>query len=234
VLTREVRRRSLPQDVEGGRRTAARPDDAPLRLAGPLRLVGAGRTVAIVTRYPGDTHTLADALAPVLCPPVVRSGALTASMRVWGRVPAGEWSKATTLHREHPDVCDALAGYAETIAAAYRELAPREYTVQSAQVRAHRLAPTAPWTTGSVNRATATAYHRDTVNRTGSWSGMLVLRGGGAGGGELVLPEYGVALDLADGDVLFFDGGATYHGNLPLSVPPGGWRYSLPCYALRL
>lgn len=228
-----ARRVGVPEDIARGLRSVPSPDDVRRTLRGPCRIVCGDRVVAIVARYEHDTATTAAAVETLTCPAVARSASLTVNTRVWGRVPtSGEWSRATTMERDYPDAAATLRDYATRAAALYRAVAPREWAVQESRVRRYRLAPTAPWTTGSVNRASATAYHRDSLNTARTWSGMLVLRGDGVAGGELVLPEYALALDLHDGDVLLFAGAETWHGNLPLRVPSGSWRYSLPLYAM--
>lgn len=229
-----VVRREAPQEVTLGIRTHAMPEDGVRVVRGPCALLDGSRTVAVVTRYPGGTKVLAEAVERVTCPRTVRSDALIVSTRVWGRFAVPKGSRACVIERDCPEVSPVLRAYAATLGALYREVAPAMWRDQSVRVRRHRLADEAPWTTGSINRATATAYHRDTRNVARTWSGMLVLRGEGVTGGELVLPEYGVTLDLHDGDVLFFAGAEAWHGNLPLHVPEGSWRYSLPCYAMEM
>ena len=87
------------------------------------------------------------------------------------------------------------------------------------------------FTTGSINKNSAISYHHDRGNLRGAWSAMLVVRRA-VTGGDLVLPEYGCVLRLRDGDALLFDGQSTLHGVTPLSVSPGGYRYTLVYYTL--
>lgn len=226
-----VRRAQCPGVIQRGERSSPAPEDSETTLRGPLVVEDARGVVCIAARFEGDTAALARVVEALPCRMVHRAGALVVATRVWGRVPAGDGRWAQTQRLE-PGALDAMRDYARAIGDLFRRIAPRAWAVQHTRVGRHALAPGAPWSTGSINRATATAYHRDSLNLPRAWSGMLVLRGPGVEGGELVLPELGVALDLCDGDVLFFDGGDLWHGNRPLTVPPGSWRYSLPCYGM--
>lgn len=70
-------------------------------------------------------------------------------------------------------------------------------------------------------------YHKDSGNVVGSWSIMPVVRGDGAGGGHLVLPEYGCALACDSGSVVGFPGATEWHGVTPID----GERWSIVFYA---
>jgi len=91
-----------------------------------------------------------------------------------------------------------------------------------------------PWTSGIINKTSALPYHRDSGNLIGSWSAMYVLRNRVAGG-ELHLPEYGVAFDCADKSLVMFDGQLAWHGVTPLAIDdhPEAYRYTLVYYAKR-
>jgi hypothetical protein len=88
------------------------------------------------------------------------------------------------------------------------------------------------WTSGTVNRDHEIRYHLDAKNQPSAWSVMLVLREHSTGA-DLVLPEARARLALDDGAVVFFDGGRWTHGVSPLHLSPGGYRISVPLYALR-
>lgn len=228
-----VRRTWASPEISGGAQTRPSSRDFGRVLRGPCVIEAEGRIAAVVARYPHATDALLDAVRSVPVERVRRNGELVVATRVWGRFPIPRGSKATSIGATCPTADAALRDYAARLSAVFAALLPEEHASAARVVRSP-LAPGLPWTTGSINSATATAYHQDTKNLRGTWSGMLVLRGEGVTGGELVLPEYGVALDLRDGDALFFDGGGLWHGNLPMRVPAESWRYSLPCYAMAL
>ena len=84
-----------------------------------------------------------------------------------------------------------------------------------------------PFTTITVNRDFKTAIHKD----KGNYSGYSVLTASPLSsvysGGELVFPEYGVAVPMKRGDVLIADVGGLYHGNTEFT----GSRISFVVYA---
>lgn len=92
----------------------------------------------------------------------------------------------------------------------------------------------APWTSGVINRTAALPYHRDSGNLIGSWSVMLAIRRGVAGG-HLHLPEYDVLLGIPNNSVTFFDGQGTWHGVTPFEMErKDAYRFTLVWYSKTL
>lgn len=196
-----------------------------------------GGVVAVVLRPAWDWGPVRAAVRAVLTRDVVRGRALAVTTRVWGRVPHGRRlgggtralplaeapGAAATLADLACRLTDLLATWDPDLALTQRMRVPPRY----------RLGGRAAFTTGSVNASCAVAYHRDGRNAPGTWSAMPVLAAGLAAGGALVLPEWDLALELADGDVVLADLGQTWHGVTPLALAgPDAYRYSLPCYVL--
>lgn len=100
--------------------------------------------------------------------------------------------------------------------------------VQAAVADRWRLS--AGWfTSGIVNRSVALPYHRDAGNLRGCLSAMVAWRHQ-VGGGALHLPEYDTWLAVPDRALVVFNGATVLHGVTPLSVRPGGWRYTAVWY----
>ena len=72
-----------------------------------------------------------------------------------------------------------------------------------------------PFTTITVNNTVAAGYHTDAGDFKSGFGAMSVLRRGKYQGGLLVVPAYGIAVDMQDRDVLLFDVHEV-HGNTPL------------------
>ena len=90
--------------------------------------------------------------------------------------------------------------------------------------------PKTAFSTATVNNTVAFKAHRDRGNLHLGCSVMALLRQGRYGGGLLVLPEYRLAVDLADRDVAVFDSDAM-HGNTPFVGDPGSYeRLSVVAY----
>jgi hypothetical protein len=91
-----------------------------------------------------------------------------------------------------------------------------------------------PFTTITVNNTVPAAYHRDVGDYKPGFGIMAVLRRGIYRGCELVLPAFGVAVDLQDRDVILFDVHEV-HANLPFFATQGKEvedyeRISIVCY----
>jgi hypothetical protein len=65
--------------------------------------------------------------------------------------------------------------------------------------------PGTPFTTVTVNNTWPTGMHTDKGDLDAGFSTIAVLRRGGYTGGQLMFPEYRVAVDLADGDLILMD-----------------------------
>jgi hypothetical protein len=89
-----------------------------------------------------------------------------------------------------------------------------------------------PFTTISLNVNHAIKYHLDTANYKNNFSNVLICSDG-IKGGELVLPEYEIALSQENGFLLIFDGQNEIHGVMPIiPLKKDFFRASLVYYAL--
>lgn len=73
-----------------------------------------------------------------------------------------------------------------------------------------------PFTTITVNNTYPTGVHTDVGDLLEGFSTLAVLRRGSYSGGNLVFPEYRVAVDMQHGDVLLMDA-HEWHGNVALT-----------------
>jgi hypothetical protein len=92
------------------------------------------------------------------------------------------------------------------------------------------LIPGTVFTSAQVNRHApeAGAYarmgvHRDAGNLPAAYGVIVVIRDGPYTGGELVFPQYQVAVDLANKDCLICDNREA-HGNTPIVGEPGAFE----------
>jgi hypothetical protein len=93
--------------------------------------------------------------------------------------------------------------------------APERYGAQMAEVkRTHPdwLIPETPFTTVTINNTYPTGVHQDAGDLDAGISTLMVLRRGEYSGALLVFPEYRVAVDMQDGDLLLMDA-HSWHGN---------------------
>lgn len=82
--------------------------------------------------------------------------------------------------------------------------------------------------TVAINVNYDSAFHFDGKDMKAGYSTLTAIRVGGSyTGGYLVLPGYGVAIDVQEGDVLFNQSHEDLHGNLGINPdPPGAKRIS--------
>jgi hypothetical protein len=99
--------------------------------------------------------------------------------------------------------------------------APDRYQAQMAEVsRTHPdwLIPGTPFSTVTVNNTYPTGVHKDAGDLDSGISTLAVLRKGSYAGAHLVFPEYRVAVDMQDGDLLLMDA-HSWHGNTDFDPP---------------
>jgi hypothetical protein len=95
----------------------------------------------------------------------------------------------------------------------------------------YRLVDT-PYTTVNINVNHAIKHHKDNGNIKGSYSNVLILKENCLGG-ELVLPEYRIALEQGDGALCIFRGQEEIHGVMPLTpLNKDFYRASIVYYTL--
>ena len=87
------------------------------------------------------------------------------------------------------------------------------------------------FTSGIVNKDNPLQYHFDSGNFKNSWSVMICFKKK-TQGGHLILPEYDLAVEMADNTFIAFSGATTLHGVSPITKKTDGYRYSIVWYPL--
>lgn len=115
----------------------------------------------------------------------------------------------------------------------YKELCPEHYARQKAialGTNRNYIIGDTTFTTVTVNKNFRTAVHQDSGDFREGFGNLIVYREGNWGGGYFVLPEYGVAIDLQNTDVLFADV-HKWHGNTEFTNTDPDWlRISFVLY----
>ena len=89
-----------------------------------------------------------------------------------------------------------------------------------------------PYTTANINVNHAIKYHKDSGNIKESFSNVLILKEH-CTGGELVLPDYRIALKQSDGALCIFSGQKEIHGVMPIKpYKKDFYRASIVYYTL--
>ncbi len=115
----------------------------------------------------------------------------------------------------------------------YKELCPEHYAKQKAialGTNKNYVIGDTSFTTVTVNKNFRTAVHQDAGDFSDGFGNLIVYREGDWGGGYFVLPEYGVAIDLQNTDMLFVDV-HKWHGNTEFTNCQPDWlRISFVLY----
>lgn len=125
------------------------------------------------------------------------------------------YCRKTAFARNYFDKFTAGIPFVEHIDNLYKELCPKHYAKQIAIARGtnrnYRISDTS-FTTVTVNRNFQTAVHQDAGDFMEGFGNLCVYREGNYEGAYLVLPEYRVAVDMQNTDMLFMDV-HKWHGN---------------------
>lgn len=169
-----------------------------------------------------------------------RSSGMTSRSATFGFMPRDELRhpccRSAVFHKVHPEATEVLQRAAIAYAEELRTVHPEQYELQKgqlAEVNDRWKMDGGLYTSGIINYNNTLVYHLDRGNYSDSWNAMLVVREDSVGG-DLVIPEYDVAVKYADGDCIWLNAGAIVHGVTPI-IPQrlGGYRISIVWYALR-
>jgi hypothetical protein len=169
-----------------------------------------------------------------------RTNALPTKSSVFGALPRvalrNDFCRLSNKTFEEKENMKSLMGFQEILCNVYKEHLPDLFEKDLQYVRAnidgdYRLVDT-PYTTVNINVNHAIKHHKDSGNIKGSYSNVLILKEN-CTGGELVLPEYGVALEQSDGALCIFRGQEEIHGVMPLKpLSDNFYRASIVYYTM--
>ena len=135
------------------------------------------------------------------------------------RYPRIPYGRATAYTENHYDTFSKCYPYLHKLNDQFRELIPNRWKAQNAE--ANKLDPRfridgTVFTTLTVNHNWRTACHRDAGDLTTGFSnicGVTGPEGKGWRGGQFILPEYRIAINLQPGDMLLVNNHEGIHGN---------------------
>lgn len=131
--------------------------------------------------------------------------------------PAGtfKFCRLTQWTGKHLPQWEALAPLLRRVAVLMEQYVPDRYAAQMEEItQTHEdwVVPGTPFTTITVNNTYPTGVHTDKGDLDKGFSSIFTLRRGQYTGGIFVFPEFRVAVDLQDGDLILMDA-HQYHGN---------------------
>lgn len=146
-----------------------------------------------------------------------------------------KYCRKTAFTKEHFETFKQGIPFVKAIDELYKHLTPAHYLRQINMARStnknYVIADTA-FTTVTVNKNFQTAVHKDAGDFPKGFGNLIAYRTGNWTGSYFCLPQYGLAFDLQNTDVLFVDV-HEFHGNTPFnnfSPDAGDERISFVLY----
>lgn len=188
-----------------------------------------------------DTDDVVAALLRVAMVEDARTSGMASKARIFGyqgrsALRGRDFCNSATLAKEDPAAHETIMAYASRVARYYERFSPEVYAEHQRQVNKvldEWKIEDSPFTSGIINRDNQLAYHFDAGNITNVWSNMLGFKRG-IQGGTLAIPEYDLALEIADNTLTMFDGQGLLHGVTPFTkTRKDAYRFTVVYYALR-
>lgn len=122
--------------------------------------------------------------------------------------PIMPYCRMTNFGRDHFDKFQAGIPFVQAIDKLYADLCPEHYKIQKMYAEgtngSYVIADTS-FTTITVNRSFRTACHKDSGDLEAGFGNLIAYREGNWEGSYFMLPEFGVGIDIQNGDALFVD-----------------------------
>ena len=131
----------------------------------------------------------------------------------------------------HPDKYKELIPLVQSIDKYYKKLIPAQFEKQYRKAKqTHFKIANTSFTTITTNVNFRTTMHQDKGDDVEGFGNLTVIERGKYTGAETCLPQYGIGVNVRNGDVLFMDV-HEWHGNLPMiSESKDATRLSIVCY----
>jgi len=143
------------------------------------------------------------------------------------------YCRKTAFAKKYFDEFKSGIPFVQYIDKKYKELCPEHYARQKAiavGTNQNYVIDNTSFTTVTVNKNFRTAVHQDSGDFRDGFGNLVIYREGKWGGGYFVLPEYGVAIDMQNTDLLFVDV-HKWHGNTEYTNCEDDWlRISFVLY----
>lgn len=145
--------------------------------------------------------------------------------------PAPLEVRETMYTAREPEKYEKVKKYIKEIDKLYKESVPEKYKKQKkkADETEFKIGQTS-FTTVTTNLNFQTSIHKDSGDDAEGFGNVTVIEKGEYTGGETCFPQYGIGVDVREGDILFMDV-HEWHGNL--AKEGKGDRMSVVCYLRR-
>ena len=142
--------------------------------------------------------------------------------------------RETMFLSDHPEKFKKMIPFVQKIDALYKKLVPDQYKKQYAKAKeTHFKIGNTSFTTMTTNINFQTTIHKDTGDDEEGFGNLAVIERGNYTGGETCFPQYGIGVNVREGDILFMDV-HEWHANLPIIKENSNVeRLSVVCYLRR-
>jgi len=141
----------------------------------------------------------------------------------------GGYGIKTGFTKTHPQEWERSLPFFQSIDAALREALPEAHAYHDSVLPVEFRIPGTVLTSVAINCNYRSACHKDIGDLKKGWSTLTVVECGPYEGGLYVLPEYRVAMDVREGDVVFVRSHLQWHGNT--AITGKGKRLSFVVFA---
>jgi hypothetical protein len=141
--------------------------------------------------------------------------------------------RETAFVADHPDEFAKMVPFIEQIDRLYKKYLPEYYEKQYKKAKeTHFKIGDTSFTSTTINLNFTTTIHKDKGDDQDGFGNLAVIEKGKYTGGETCLPQYGIGVDVREGDILLMDV-HEWHANLPIKLEKGAERMSVVCYLRR-
>ena len=140
-------------------------------------------------------------------------------------------ARATEFNIKYPEKYDKVVPYVTAVDDLYKRYVPDAHKRQYAKAKEtpYKVGDTS-FSTVTVNLNYRTTIHKDKKDDPEGFGNLTVIERGKYAGAETCMPQWGVGVDVRQGDILFMDV-HEWHGNLPMKpLSKGAERMSVVCY----
>ena len=138
--------------------------------------------------------------------------------------------RETAFLADHPDEFAKMVPFIEQIDRLYKKYLPEYYQKQYKKAKeTHFKISDTSFTSTTINLNFTTTIHKDKGDDDEGYGNLCTIQRGNYTGAETCFPQYGIGVDVREGDILLMDV-HQWHANLPIKLEKGAERMSVVCY----
>ena len=132
--------------------------------------------------------------------------------------------RETAFLADHPDEFAKMVPFIEQIDRLYKKYLPEYYQKQYKKAKeTHFKIGDTSFSTVTINKNFRTSLHKDKGDDDEGYGNLATIQRGNYTGAETCFPQYGIGVDVREGDLLLMDV-HEWHANLPIKLEEGRGR----------